>query len=151
MADGQATEGQPFSVSVTATDPDVGDTLSFSLGASSPPLAQIAPSGATGAQITWTPGEVGPVVAFSVVVTDSAGATDVETFDVTYAAMTFDAGVPHIALRHGANLELITPDANGYWTYTVIDTMDSAMPDIAVDADGDPHICYQKNDTIHFY
>ncbi len=75
-----ATVDQPYSYQVTATDPDVGDTLTFSLTTAP---AGLAINAATGL-ITWTPtaGQEGdqPV---TVQVSDAEGLTDSQSFIIT--------------------------------------------------------------------
>ncbi|MBI5757883.1 MAG: putative Ig domain-containing protein, partial [Planctomycetales bacterium] len=75
----QATIGQPYSYTVTATDPNAGDTLSYAL--------DIAPAGAaldpTTHEITWTPtAEQLGRQRFLLIVTDQEGAIAKQTFDV---------------------------------------------------------------------
>jgi RHS repeat-associated protein len=78
-----ATEGAAYAYHATASDPDVGDTLTFSLAT--------APSGmtvdATTGLVAWTPTTTQsgdhPV---TLVVTDAAGASDQQSFAVTVAA-----------------------------------------------------------------
>lgn len=117
IPDGTATEDQPFTVTVTATDPDANDEPSFTLGGSSPGYALIDDQGV----ITWTPtnDDVG-TVTFSVTVTDLAGASDAETFDVIVANVN-DAPVIHATVPG-----LATEDAP--WGFSVD----------AEDPDGDP-------------
>jgi hypothetical protein len=81
-------EGQPLSFTATASDPDAGQTLTFSLDNGT---SGLVPAGAsinpTTGVFTWTPSEVqGPgTVAFDVVVTDngSPNLSDRETITVT--------------------------------------------------------------------
>lgn len=77
--------------------------------------------------------------------------SEIENFVLTSADVTWGNGKPYFALRHGQNLELVTTDADGYFDYTIIDTMDDYHPSIALDADGDAHICYRKDGTVHYY
>lgn len=77
-------EGSPLSFTAMATDPDPGQTLTFSLDAGAPSGASISPEG----NFSWTPGEVqGPGVypAVTVRVTDSGNPAldDAETFTIT--------------------------------------------------------------------
>ncbi len=86
IPNGQATEDQLFSVTLTATDPDPNETLTFSVGGVTG--ASLTPIDATSAQLTWTPGDgVAPVVTLSVTVTDVAGASDATTFEVTVTSV----------------------------------------------------------------
>jgi ELWxxDGT repeat protein len=81
-------EGQPLSFTATASDPDAGQTLTFSLDNGT---SGLVPAGAsinpTTGVFAWTPSEVqGPgTVAFDVVVTDngSPNLSDRETITVT--------------------------------------------------------------------
>lgn len=70
--------GNRLTYTATATDPDTGDTLTFSL-ANAPAGAAIDPS--TGVFI-WTPTAVG-TVSFDVTVTDAGGMTDTKSVTVT--------------------------------------------------------------------
>jgi hypothetical protein len=69
-----------------------------------------------------------------------------EASDLAYA------GKPYIAQRHGTALELITPDARNFWTFTQIGTAQSqSRPSIAVrPTDGTPHVCYQRDNKVSF-
>lgn len=78
IADQAVTVGDTLLVDLSATDPDTGDTLTFSLGPSTP--AFISLSGAT-LTITPTAGDVGPHI-ITVMVTDSAAATDSTSFNL---------------------------------------------------------------------
>ncbi len=75
-----ATEGQPYTYVVVATDPNPGDTIVFSL--------QASPSGATinesTGEIVWTPSELqaSETHAFTVRATDSTSLFDDQSFDV---------------------------------------------------------------------
>lgn len=62
------------------------------------------------------------------------------------------AGKPYIVARHGTNLELITPDAQNFWTYTQLGTVqDGSRPSVAIrPTDGVPHVCYQRDNTLRF-
>ncbi|MEL6184203.1 MAG: putative Ig domain-containing protein, partial [Myxococcota bacterium] len=77
-----ATQGSEYRYTVSASDPDPGDTLTFELGG--------APGGATldpaSGLLTWTPGpdQTGPQT-LSVRVRDAAGATDAQSVAVTVA------------------------------------------------------------------
>lgn len=66
--------------------------------------------------------------------------------------LAYGAGKPFIAHRHGTTLELITPDAAGFWTYTQLGTVqDGSRPSVAVrPTDGTPHVCYQRDGKVSF-
>ncbi|MBZ4401195.1 MULTISPECIES: hypothetical protein [unclassified Myxococcus] len=66
--------------------------------------------------------------------------------------LAYSAGKPVIAQRHGTTLELITPDARGFWTYTQLGTIqDGTRPSIAIrPTDGTPHVCFQRNGKVTF-
>lgn len=76
-----ATEDSPFGGTLIATDPDIGETLSFTKD-SGPAWLSVASNG----NVSGTPsnGDVG-VNTFSVRVTDSMGAVDTATLQVTVA------------------------------------------------------------------
>jgi hypothetical protein len=67
-------------------------------------------------------------------------------FDVAFAA-----GKPYIAVRHGTELELVVPDARGYWTYTHLGNADSSTQiGVAVDRSDMGHACYKLNGKITY-
>lgn len=78
---------------------------------------------------------------------------DVEYFDLDDASdLAWDGTRPRIALEHDGRLELIRPDALGYWTYTIADTgIEGGMLSTALDASGNLHACYRKNGRLYFY
>lgn len=76
-------EGSQLALTATATDPDVGDQLTFSLGAGAPAGASIHP---TSGALTWTPEESSALpVSIEIIVTDngSPNFSDSETVQVT--------------------------------------------------------------------
>lgn len=78
--------------------------------------------------------------------------SEIEPFEMEYFDLAWGGGKPHVAVIHDGNLELITTDADGYWEYTVIATnIGDITPGVAVDSDGDPHVCYQKADGLYYY
>ena len=80
IPDQNLTVGASLSITVTATDPDAGDTLTFSLPRG--PVGMTI-NGSSG-QIQWTPGadQIG-MHDVTVMVTDSGGLSDAEAFLVT--------------------------------------------------------------------
>jgi Ca2+-binding RTX toxin-like protein len=74
-------EGSLLTFTVTATDPDLGDTLTFSLDLDAPAGATITPAGV----FTWTPSEAQSPGSYPVMVrvTDASGLGDAETFTIT--------------------------------------------------------------------
>ncbi len=76
-------EGSQLAFMATATDPDAGDQLTFSLGIGAPAGAAINPT--TGA-FTWTPDDSSAIpVSIDIIVTDDGtpNLTDTETIQVT--------------------------------------------------------------------
>jgi hypothetical protein len=67
--------------------------------------------------------------------------------------LAYDGVDPRIAMSHESVLELIEPDARGYWTYTVADSSfdTGAALAAALDTSGNLHVCYQKQGAIWFY
>ncbi len=59
-------------------------------------------------------------------------------------------GKPYMLHVHGSNLELVTTDANNYWTYTQLGPATGSQPAIAVSAANQVSICYQYNNRIMF-
>ncbi len=65
--------------------------------------------------------------------------------------VAFGGGKPYLLHLHGSNLELVTTGAGNYWAYTQLGTAStSAMPSLAVNAAGNPSICYQSGGKIYF-
>ena len=91
----QATVGQLYSYQVTATDPDVGDVLTYSL----PTKPEEMTIGATTGRIEWTPGQTGGANVV-VRVQDQGGLFAEQSFTITVAAAstnqapTVSAGTP---------------------------------------------------------
>jgi hypothetical protein len=58
---------------------------------------------------------------------------------------------PVLLHLHGSSLELVTPNAAGFWTYTQLGTASSASAGLAVNpTTGEASICYQANGRIMF-
>ncbi|RJS23139.1 hypothetical protein DRW03_12505 [Corallococcus sp. H22C18031201] len=75
--------------------------------------------------------------------------------------LVFTDGKPTIAFNHHGSVELITPDANNYWTYTALTTKNGIRasllsmnrPPISMavrPTTGQRHVCYPNNDNIMF-
>jgi hypothetical protein len=81
---GTATPGAVYNFTVTATDPDTGDTLAYSISGNPLWMSIDSASGV----ISGTPetADIETTSGITVTVTDAAGATDTVTFDVTVAA-----------------------------------------------------------------
>lgn len=78
--------------------------------------------------------------------------SEIELVELDYFDLAWGGGKPHVAINHDANLELVTTDSDGYWVYTVVATgVDDSYISVAVDADGDPHACYQKGGSLYYY
>ena len=77
--------------------------------------------------------------------------SDFENSSVSPYDIALVGGSPRLALRHGSSLELIEPNAEGYWIYTEIDDMDSATLSIDTDSSGESHVCYVKDGALWFY
>jgi hypothetical protein len=76
-ADGSVPAGATFTRALSATDPDAGDTLTYSL-VSGPPGMTVSTAGA----LSWTSPSVVSVQTVTIKVTDSAGNFDVARFNV---------------------------------------------------------------------
>ncbi|RKH67340.1 hypothetical protein [Corallococcus aberystwythensis] len=78
----------------------------------------------------------------------------VSTVDYKYAAsdLAYGGGKPVVALRNGTALALGTTDAQGFWTYTQLGTVqDASRPSVAIrPTDGVPHVCYQRDGKVTF-
>jgi hypothetical protein len=59
---------------------------------------------------------------------------------------------PLLTTSHGG-LELISTDAQGFWTYTYVGAVDSgSYPlSLAVDSAGQPHICYSYAGSLRYF
>ncbi|MDP1919377.1 MAG: hypothetical protein Q8L14_24215 [Myxococcales bacterium] len=58
---------------------------------------------------------------------------------------------PVLLHLHGSSLELVTPNAGGFWTYTQLGTATSASAGLAVNpTTGETSLCYQANSRIMF-
>ncbi|MCY1044934.1 hypothetical protein OV208_26695 [Corallococcus sp. bb12-1] len=83
-------------------------------------------------------------------------ASTVSSSPVDYRYQTSDlaygGGKPVSVLRNGTAMELTTPDAQGFWTYTQLGTVDEATrPSVAIrPTDGTPHVCYQQDGKVSF-
>jgi PKD repeat protein len=112
-----ASEGQPYAYQVTATDPDVGNTLAYEL-TQAPTGMSIDPASGL---INWTPVATHvPSVAVTVRVSDGRGGSAIQSFVITVAAAPVGRGV--IAGRvfddsrglpiENAHVQLLTVDGN---------------------------------------
>jgi hypothetical protein len=111
--------GSPVTFTATATDPDEGDTLTFSLGATAPAGASI--DSATGV-FTWTPTAAG-TLTFEVTVTDAGGLTDTKQVTVDVSALAL-AGVTATPANPKSKLVTVTvqisnPNATTDYNVTV--------------------------------
>ncbi|NPC53797.1 hypothetical protein D7X99_41985 [Corallococcus sp. AB032C] len=74
--------------------------------------------------------------------------------DYKYGAsdLAYGGGKPVVALRNGTSLSLGTTNAQGFWTYTQLGTVqDSSRPSVAIrPTDGVPHVCYQRDGKVTF-
>ncbi|QSQ15458.1 hypothetical protein [Myxococcus landrumensis] len=68
------------------------------------------------------------------------------------SAVAYGAGKVFIVQRHDSTLELLTPDAAGFWTYTQLGSATAlSRPSVAVrPTDGTPHVCYQMDGKLNF-
>lgn len=96
IADKTVEEGSLLQFTVTATDPNANDTLTFSLVTTG--LAGNPQIGSTSGIFTWTPPLVdGPGAQVTVRVTDSTGLTDTESFTVVVTAKPDSNNAPVLA------------------------------------------------------
>jgi hypothetical protein len=85
-----------------------------------------------------------------------ADATVIDSPVETFGPQAYDVGwsplgKPVVALLHGASIEIISPDANGYWVYTQVATSNSSTPlSLAFDAAGAPHVCFRNGSKIFY-
>ncbi|RKG77835.1 hypothetical protein [Corallococcus terminator] len=84
----------------------------------------------------------------------SASTVSPSPVDYRYQAsdLAYGGGKPVAVLRNGTAMELTTPDAQGFWTYTQLGTVDEATrPSVAIrPTDGTPHVCYQRDGKVSF-
>ncbi|MCP5443670.1 MAG: putative Ig domain-containing protein [Chromatiaceae bacterium] len=119
-----ATQGQPYSYDVEATDPDAGDTLTFNL-VTSPAGMTIDPASGL---INWTPSnaQVGDN-AVEVQVTDSGGLSDTQSFTVTVDDVNEAPSItstPVLGATQGQpysyDVEATDPDAGDTLTFNLV-------------------------------
>jgi hypothetical protein len=88
---------------------------------------------------------------FQVTPGGSSAPSSYEAGYVAAKAMTYYGGKPTIALVHGSHLEMVTPDANGYWTYTQLGSSDSSVSvSAATDGSGVAHACWPNSSQIQY-
>ncbi|MEM7704788.1 MAG: putative Ig domain-containing protein [Pseudomonadota bacterium] len=109
ISDQVALVDQPFSVTVTATDPDPGDVLSFEL-ISAPVGMDIDPASG---EVSWMPmpGDIG-AVPVRVRVSDPGGAADEEAFQLQVVAQNAPPVLEVVQDRGGAPNVPVEIDAN---------------------------------------
>ncbi len=66
--------------------------------------------------------------------------------------MLFTGGKPYVIHAHGYNLELVTPDARGFWTYAQLGSMSNfrRMGMALRPTTGQIHLCYALNGHVTF-
>ncbi len=65
--------------------------------------------------------------------------------------LTWAGGRPYVLHQHGSSLELVTPNASGFWTYTQLGSTAGASAAMAMHpSSGQPSICYQSGGRIMF-
>lgn len=88
---------------------------------------------------------------FQVTPGGSSASSSYEAGTVSSKAMTYYGGKPTIALVHGSHVEMVTPDANGYWTYTQLGSSDNAVGlSTATDGSGVAHVCWPYSSQIQY-
>ncbi|QRN99951.1 hypothetical protein JRI60_13415 [Archangium violaceum] len=77
---------------------------------------------------------------------------DLEQHTVTLGDLVYTAGKPYIAHLHDSQLELVSPRADNYWTYTQLGTAQSSgRIGLAVrPTTGQLHVCYRNNYKVMF-
>jgi len=129
-----ATEDAPYTYDVAATDPDAGDTLTFSLLTAPAGMAINATTGV----IQWTPtnAQVGEN-AVEVQVEDAVGATDTQAFSIAVANTNDPPAITSAPVTTGKEDELYTydveasdPDAGDTLTFSLV----TAPPGMTIDA-----------------
>jgi hypothetical protein len=109
IGDKSVNEGSLLSFTATATDPDAGQTLTFTLSAGSPAGAAITSGGA----FTWTPTEAQGPGVYPITINVSDGtATDSETIQVTVNEVNEAPVLSPIGDQNGAVGNEVTFDAN---------------------------------------
>ncbi|MCP3098791.1 hypothetical protein LZ198_07875 [Myxococcus sp. K15C18031901] len=73
-------------------------------------------------------------------------------FTVSQADIDFALGRPALAVRRETALEVVTPDADGYWLYTQLGSaQDNHRPSVAINpATGNTHVCYRLSNKVTF-
>ena len=155
------TVGSPVTFTASATDPDSGQTLTFSLGAGAPAGASINP---TSGAFTWTPTSVGsPSVTVRVTDNGTPAMSDQEAITVTVTAGTPGNTAPvaddkAVSTNEGTPVAvtLTASDADGNsLTYAVVagpsnGTLSGTAPDLtytpAAGYSGPDSFTYNAND-----
>lgn len=99
-------------------------------------------------------GEWGAIDDITVATPLSSSVVQGSPVSYTYDAsdLAYGGGKPVVALRRGTALELSTTDAQGFWTYTQLGTVeDGTRPSVAIrPTDGVAHVCYQQEGKVRF-
>jgi hypothetical protein len=67
-------------------------------------------------------------------------------FDLAVSA----AGKPQVVTRH-VGVELIAADAKNLWSYAQAGNDDGYPIGLAVDGNGQPHVCYTAGGTLRYF
>lgn len=73
-------------------------------------------------------------------------------YQYSEADLAYDGSKPIVAMSRGTSLELSTPDARGFWTYTQLGTVDiESRPSVAIrPTTGTAHVCYRQDGKVSF-
>jgi VCBS repeat-containing protein len=128
-----AVEDQVFSYNITASDPDVGDTLVFS-ASTLPSWLTLSDNGGGTASLTGTPGDAhvgaNPV---ELVVSDAASASDVQTFSIDVQNVKDAPYFVGMTPQDGATLSVVEGDTLAF----TLSAMDDDVSDtVTYSADG---------------
>ncbi len=129
-----ATAGTPYSYSVTAADPDQGDTIALS-AAGLPAWLTLTDNGDGTATLAGTPEAAGDVDV-ALTATDGAGATATQNFTISVAAAAGGDQPPSFTSTPGA--DITAPTVGTPVSYTVKATDPDAGDTIAFSASGLP-------------
>ncbi|WP_309894288.1 Ig-like domain-containing protein [Archangium sp.] len=73
---------------------------------------------------------------------------------LTSYALAWNGEKPTLVTNHGGGLELITPDPENFWQYDVtgLGSIDSsATPDLRIDGEGQPRLCFVRAGNLMVY
>lgn len=105
--------------------------------------------GATGKLVYRTQDGIFHITLGTPLSATTATYSSVETAGAQYGDLAY-AGKPYLLHLHGQNLELVTHNAQGYWSYTQLGSSNNNVMSLAVNGAGNPSVCYQQSSRVMF-